>query len=153
MKNHVEYAKALGIGEVLTILGIIIGLVSAVAIAVWQYNTRYDAEAKAADGIDFSYSSTYNVGAGTITMSAGEVTCGYTQVLGATSSSTKYDVYYKKTSNRSYTKFDTVYLMPGNDEGEYDFKDSWFSQKYDVKAERKNNKTTVSSFRMFFGVY
>lgn len=149
MERKIDSANVI---SVVALIASIIGTVVAVVIAVFQYNHRYDANAKAADEIAFSFMVGDDNDVGTVTMSSGTVYCGFHQILGTTASSTKYEVYSKKTSKSSYTLFDTVYLSPNTDDGDYKFKSSFFSQKYDVKVTRKTNKNTVSSFRMDFAV-
>ena len=138
--------------KIVSLLVTIAGVVVSIFVAVSDYNHRYDADATAADEIAFSFYSGDDTCAGTINMSAGTVYCGYYQILGTTASSTKYEVYSKKSSKKSYTLYDTVYLSPNTSDGDYKFKSSWFSQKYDINVKRKTNKDTTSSFRMDFAV-
>lgn len=146
---RIDKARVLNvINVVITIIGIIVSVV----IAVHTYLHRYDEMAEATGEVKVAFDVGDTSACGTFTISAGDVDCGFHQVFGTTRSATQYVVFSKKASAFNYKKYKEIYLTPNESNGDYDFKSSWFSQKYDVKVERKSNKDTYTSFRMDFAV-
>ena len=137
------------------VVAIIVGIVTCVvtiAVGVWTYNHRYDANAEASGGASFSFESNHNSDSCSFTSSAGTIRYGFFQASG--SKNTKYDLSYKKNNNTSYNFLKSTECYSNNDyDGDYYLTYSSYSQKYDFKVDRKNNKSTSSSFEVDWGIY
>lgn len=155
MKSKIESIKARAIDWV--IAGVIIAIIAlgatvvGIAVSVNAYNHRYDANAKAAQGLEFTLSGKSS-DAGTITMSAGKCTYGYFQKSGKVN--TKYVLKYKKTENSSYSTLKSEFTIYENNnyEGAYLLASNKYSQSYDIKLEKKNNKSNETVFEIDFGI-
>lgn len=136
------------------IVAIIVGIVTcvvAIVVGIWTYNSRYDASATASGGAQYSFSSNHNSDSCTFTASAGSVYYGYFQVSG--SSNTKYDLFYKKNNKPSYSSVKSVECSCNNDyTGDYYLTYNSNTQAYDFKVDRKNKKSTNSTFEMDWGI-
>lgn len=140
------------------VIALIVGIISigvavaSVAVGVHTYNHRYDASAKAAQGLEFTLSNNKDSGAGTITMSAGRCTYGYFQKSGKVN--TKYVLKKKKTEDSSYSTLKSEFTIFENNnyEGAYLLASSKYSQSYDIKLEKKNNKSNETVFEIDFGI-
>lgn len=137
-----------------TIVGIIVTVISigvTVGLSVNAYNHRYDSTAVAAGSIEFSYSSSKQSAAGTLTASAGTLEYGYYQKSG--SSNTKYYMTYKKNNDSTYLFLREVTVYANNDyTGSYDILKNNYSQAFDIRIDRKNNASTNSVFYFDWGV-
>ena len=137
------------------VVAIIVGIVTCVvtiAVGIWTYNHRYDGAAEASGGVKFSFKSNFNSDACSFTPSAGAVYYGYFQPSG--SKNTQYALYYKKNNKTTYSYLKQVECASNNDyEGDYYLTYNRYSQKYDFKVDRKNNKSTTSKFEVDWGIY
>lgn len=140
------------------IVGVVVGILTlgvtvvAVAVSVNQYNHRYDADAESATGLEFTLSNNKDSTSGSVTMSAGKCTYGYFQKSGPVN--TKYVLKYKKTSSSSYSTLKSEFTVYSNNdyEGSYTLGNNKYSQKYDIKLEKKNNKSKKTVFEVDFAI-
>lgn len=144
--NTIDSARILTeaiFGIILTFIGIIV----TIALSVWTYNHRYDANAIAADAFVMTFQSNSNVAAATIKASAGTIYYGYFQKSG--SCPTKYQMYYKKTSSSSYTTLKSFTIYQNNDpEGDFRMLYSRYSGSYDIKVQRTSNKSVTTKLEV-----
>lgn len=139
--------------EIIAAVATIIGVIVTICVGVSQYNSRYDSSCQAADAFQIKYDSTRNVGATSVTASAGSVWYGSWQKSGK--SKTTYDYYYKKSSSSSYSYVRTLTFNgngTSNRQGDWRLTRSKYSQMYDIKVSRTSNKTSNSVLEVDWAV-
>lgn len=151
-----EKAKFWGI--VIAIIGVVIAAaalavgVAALVVSCNAYNGRYDADATAAGGIEFTFQSNGNdSGSGSFTATVGQITYGYFQSEGVTP--TEYTLFKKISTSSNYTTLKNFTIYSNNNyTGDFSFAYNSKSAKYDVKCQKNNNKSTKSVFEFDWGI-
>lgn len=140
-----------------TIVGVVVGVLSlvgtgvAIGVSVNQYNHRYDSNATAAGGLEFTLQNKDQLNQ-SFTCSAGELTYGYFQKSGTTN--TSYELKYKETSDSTFKTLKSEFTIYKNNDyyGEYAFKNNKYSSSFDIKLVKKNNKTSKTVFEFDWGI-
>lgn len=140
-----------------TILGVVITALSLIAtcvgivVSVNAYNHRYDANASAAGGLEFTLQGKTET-SGTFVCSAGELTYGYFQKSGK--EYTNYVLKYKETSNSSFKTLKSEFTIAHNNDyyGSYYMAKNSNSKSYDIKLIKKNNQSNKTVFEFDWGV-
>ena len=148
-------AKSATAVAIITLIVSVIALgvsITAVVISINQYNQRYAADAKAADGVEFKISNNKSSASASITVSAGEGDYGFFQKSGP--APTNYVLKYKKTSDSSYKILRSEFTISKNNDyyGNYYFAYNKYATRYDLCLEKKNNLSKATSFEFDYSI-
>jgi|GEM_PF-4174195 len=145
-----EKTRAYFLG-IIAIIVAIIGIGIASFLSIRAFNHRYDAEAKGAGKIRYEFNSRTNQSVGTFSVSAGRLEYGFFQESGK--KNTNYQIEYKKNNSSKFIYVKYVLVSENNDyNGSYFLIKNSYSQRFDIKVIRYNNKNSNAVFEFDWGI-